>query len=333
MSQVVAIAGATGAVGTEFIKLLEQRNYPLQKLKLLASARSVGKQLRFREQTLTVEELRPEAFQDVDVAFFSAGGDRSKEFAPAAVEAGALVIDNSSAFRMDDGVPLVVPEINAEAARRHRGLIANPNCSTIQMVVALNPLHQESPLQRVVVSTYQAVSGAGASGMQELLDQVRDYTQGKPLTPQAFPKQILFNLIPHIDVFQENGYTKEEMKMVLETRKIMSIPELPVSATCVRVPVLRAHSESIWVETETKISEARARELFVQAPGIQLVDERKPGGYPVPWEASETFDTYVGRVREDLSHPRGLTFWCVADQLYKGAALNAIQIAEVLLES
>jgi aspartate-semialdehyde dehydrogenase len=333
MSQVVAIAGATGAVGTEFIKLLEQRNYPLQKLKLLASARSVGKQLRFRGQTLTVEELRPEAFQDVDVAFFSAGGDRSKEFAPAAVEAGALVIDNSSAFRMDEGVPLVVPEINAEAARRHKGLIANPNCSTIQMVVALNPLHQESPLQRVVVSTYQAVSGAGASGMQELLDQVRDYTQGKLLTTQAFPKQILFNLIPHIDVFQENGYTKEEMKMVLETRKIMSIPELPVSATCVRVPVLRAHSESIWVETETKISEARARELFVQAPGIQLVDERKPGGYPVPWEASETFDTYVGRVREDLSHPRGLTFWCVADQLYKGAALNAIQIAEVLLES
>ena len=333
MSQVVAIAGATGAVGTEFIKLLEQRNYPLQKLKLLASARSVGKQLRFRDQTLMVEELRPEAFQDVDVAFFSAGGDRSKEFAPAAVEAGALVIDNSSAFRMEEGVPLVVPEINAEAARRHKGLIANPNCSTIQMVVALNPLHQESPLQRVVVSTYQAVSGAGASGMQELLDQVRDYTQGKPLAIQAFPKQILFNLIPHIDVFQENGYTKEEMKMVLETRKIMSIPELPVSATCVRVPVLRAHSESIWVETETKISEARARELFVQAPGIQLVDERKPGGYPVPWEASETFDTYVGRVREDLSHPRGLTFWCVADQLYKGAALNAIQIAEVLLES
>ena len=333
MSQVVAIAGATGAVGTEFIKLLEQRNYPLQKLKLLASARSVGKQLRFRDQTLMVEELRPEAFQDVDVAFFSAGGDRSKEFAPAAVEAGALVIDNSSAFRMEEGVPLVVPEINAEAARRHKGLIANPNCSTIQMVVALNPLHQESPLQRVVVSTYQAVSGAGASGMQELLDQVRDYTQGKPLIPQAFPKQILFNLIPHIDVFQENGYTKEEMKMVLETRKIMSIPELPVSATCVRVPVLRAHSESIWVETETKISEARARELFVQAPGIQLVDERKPGGYPVPWEASKTFDTYVGRVREDLSHPRGLTFWCVADQLYKGAALNAIQIAEVLLES
>ena len=333
MSQVVAIAGATGAVGTEFIKLLEQRNYPLQKLKLLASARSVGKQLRFRDQTLTVEELRPEAFQDVDVAFFSAGGDRSKEFAPAAVEAGALVIDNSSAFRMEEGVPLVVPEINAEAARRHKGLIANPNCSTIQMVVALNPLHQESPLQRVVVSTYQAVSGAGASGMQELLDQVRDYTQGKLLTTQAFPKQILFNLIPHIDVFQENGYTKEEMKMVLETRKIMSIPELPVSATCVRVPVLRAHSESIWVETETKISEARARELFVQAPGIQLVDERKPGGYPVPWEASETFETYVGRVREDLSHPRGLTFWCVADQLYKGAALNAIQIAEVLLES
>ena len=333
MSQVVAIAGATGAVGTEFIKLLEQRNYPLQKLKLLASARSVGKQLRFRDQTLMVEELRPEAFQDVDVAFFSAGGDRSKEFAPAAVEAGALVIDNSSAFRMEEGVPLVVPEINAEASRRHKGLIANPNCSTIQMVVALNPLHQESPLQRVVVSTYQAVSGAGASGMQELLDQVRDYTQGKPLAIQAFPKQILFNLIPHIDVFQENGYTKEEMKMVLETRKIMSIPELPVSATCVRVPVLRAHSESIWVETETKISEARARELFVQAPGIQLVDERKPGGYPVPWEASETFDTYVGRVREDLSHPRGLTFWCVADQLYKGAALNAIQIAEVLLES
>jgi aspartate-semialdehyde dehydrogenase len=332
MSQIVAITGATGAVGTEFIKLLEQRNYPLQTLKLLASVRSVGKQLRFRDQTLTVEELRPEAFQDVDVTFFAAGGDRSKEFVPVAVEAGVLVIDNSSAFRMKEGVPLVVPEINAEAARRHKGLIANPNCSTIQMVVSLNPLHQESPLQRVVVSTYQAVSGAGASGMQELLDQVSDYTQGNSLRSQTFPKQILFNLIPHIDVFQENGYTKEEMKMVLETRKIMSVPELPVSATCVRVPVLRAHSEAIWVETEAKISEARARELFIQAPGIKLVDERKPGGYPVPWEVSETFDTYVGRVREDLSHPRGLTFWCVADQLYKGAALNAIQIAEVLLE-
>ena len=332
MSQVVAIAGATGAVGTEFLKLLEQRNYPIKELKLLASKRSVGKTLRFRDQTLTVEELRPEAFARVDVAFFSAGGDRSKEFAPAAVEAGALVIDNSSAFRMDEDVPLVVPEINPEAARRHRGLIANPNCSTIQMVVALNPLHQESPLQRVVVSTYQAVSGAGASGMQELLDQVRAYTQGQALTPQAFPKQILFNLIPHIDVFQDNGYTKEEMKMVLETRKIMSLPELPVSATCVRVPVLRAHSEAIWVETQEKISASRAQALFAQAPGICLVDERQPGGYPVPWEVSETLETYVGRVRDDLSHPRGLTFWCVSDQLYKGAALNAIQIAEVLLE-
>jgi aspartate-semialdehyde dehydrogenase len=332
MSQVVAIAGATGAVGTEFIKLLEQRNYPLRELRLLASARSAGKQRSFRGEPLTVQELRPESFQGVDVAFFSAGGERSKEFAPHAVEAGALVIDNSSAFRMEEGVPLVVPEINPAAARQHKGLIANPNCSTIQMVVALNPLHQASPLQRVVVSTYQAVSGAGAEGMQELLDQVQAYAKGEELQVAAFQKQILFNAIPHIDVFQENGYTKEEMKMVYETRKIMSLPELAISATCVRVPVLRAHSESIWVETEQKIEAQRARELFENAAGIKVLDQREAGGYPVPWEVSETFDTYVGRIREDISHPRGLTFWCVSDQLYKGAALNAIQIAEVLLE-
>ena len=330
MSQHVAIAGATGAVGTEFLKLLEARDFPMKSLRLLASSRSAGSKLKFRGENLEVEELTPKSFKGIDIAFFSAGGSRSKEFAPHAVDSGAVVIDNSSAFRMDEKVPLVVPEINPKQAFEHQGLIANPNCSTIQMVVALNPIHRAANIQRVVVSTYQAVSGAGASAMEELKQQLRAWANDEPMKQEVFPTQIAFNLFPHIDVFQDNGYTKEEMKMVHETRKIMNAPNMQISATCVRVPVLRAHSEAVWVETEKPLSESEARELFEKEPGIVVQDERESGGYPTPWHITETQETYVGRIRKDISHPNGLTFWIVADQLYKGAALNAIQIAEVL---
>ena len=330
MSQHVAIAGATGAVGTEFLKLLEARDFPMKSLRLLASSRSAGSKLKFRGENLEVEELTPKSFKGIDIAFFSAGGSRSKEFAPHAVDSGAVVIDNSSAFRMDEKVPLVVPEINPKQAFEHQGLIANPNCSTIQMVVALNPIHRAANIQRVVVSTYQAVSGAGASAMEELKQQLRAWANDEPMKQEVFPTQIAFNLFPHIDVFQDNGYTKEEMKMVHETRKIMNAPNMQISATCVRVPVLRAHSEAVWVETEKPLSEFEARELFEKEPGIVVQDERESGGYPTPWHITETQETYVGRIRKDISHPNGLTFWVVADQLYKGAALNAIQIAEVL---
>ena len=330
MSQHVAIAGATGAVGTEFLKLLEARDFPMKSLRLLASSRSAGSKLKFRGENLEVEELTPKSFKGIYIAFFSAGGSRSKEFAPHAVDSGAVVIDNSSAFRMDEKVPLVVPEINPKQAFEHQGLIANPNCSTIQMVVALNPIHRAANIQRVVVSTYQAVSGAGASAMEELKQQLRAWANDEPMKQEVFPTQIAFNLFPHIDVFQDNGYTKEEMKMVHETRKIMNAPNMQISATCVRVPVLRAHSEAVWVETEKPLSESEARELFEKEPGIVVQDERESGGYPTPWHITETQETYVGRIRKDISHPNGLTFWVVADQLYKGAALNAIQIAEVL---
>ena len=330
MSQHVAIAGATGAVGTEFLKLLEARDFPMKSLRLLASSRSAGSKLKFRGENLEVEELTPKSFKGIDIAFFSVGGSRSKEFAPHAVDSGAVVIDNSSAFRMDEKVPLVVPEINPKQAFEHQGLIANPNCSTIQMVVALNPIHRAANIQRVVVSTYQAVSGAGASAMEELKQQLRAWANDEPMKQEVFPTQIAFNLFPHIDVFQDNGYTKEEMKMVHETRKIMNAPNMQISATCVRVPVLRAHSEAVWVETEKPLSESEARELFEKEPGIVVQDERESGGYPTPWHITETQETYVGRIRKDISHPNGLTFWVVADQLYKGAALNAIQIAEVL---
>jgi len=330
MSQHVAIAGATGAVGTEFLKLLEARDFPMKSLRLLASSRSAGSKLKFRGENLEVEELTPKSFKGIDIAFFSAGGSRSKEFAPHAVDSGAVVIDNSSAFRMDEKVPLVVPEINPKQAFEHQGLIANPNCSTIQMVVALNPIHRAANIQRVVVSTYQAVSGAGASAMEELKQQLRAWANDEPMKQEVFPTQIAFNLFPHIDVFQDNGYTKEEMKMVHETRKIMNAPNMQISATCVRVPVLRAHSEAVWVETEKPLSESEARELFEKEPGIVVQDERESGGYPTPWHITETQETYVGRIRKDISHPNGLTFWVVADQLYKGVALNAIQIAEVL---
>ena len=326
----VAIAGATGAVGREFLKLMEARDFPINNLKLLASERSVGKKLEFCGEQIAVEELTPKSFQGVDLAFFSAGKGRSREFVRHAVDAGTVVIDNSSAFRMDPDVPLVVPEINPHMAFKHNGIIANPNCSTIQMVVALNPLHKAATINRVVVSTYQSTSGAGAKGMRELLKQTQAWVNNEPLEVSTFPAQIAFNLFPHVDVFLKNGYTREEMKMVNETRKIMDAPEMGISATCVRVPVLRAHSEAVWIETERKLTPQEAREILEKAPGIVVKDEPVAGGYPMPWDVDKTVETYVGRIREDFSHPRGLAFWVVADQLYKGAALNSIQIAEVL---
>ncbi len=326
----VAIAGATGAVGREFLKLMEARDFPIKNLKLLASERSVGKKLEYCGEQITVEELTPKSFKGVDLAFFSAGKGRSKEFVHHAVDSGTVVIDNSSAFRMDPDVPLVVPEINPHMAFKHNGIIANPNCSTIQMVVALYPLHKAATINRVVVSTYQSTSGAGAKGMSELLKQTSAWVNNEPMEVSVFPAQIAFNLFPHVDVFLENGYTREEMKMVNETRKIMDAPEMGISATCVRVPVLRAHSEAIWIETERKLTPQEAREILEKAPGIVVKDEPVAGGYPMPWDVDETVEIYVGRIREDFSHPRGLAFWVVADQLYKGAALNSIQIAEVL---
>ncbi|MBT4288228.1 MAG: aspartate-semialdehyde dehydrogenase [Deltaproteobacteria bacterium] len=331
MSVIVAIAGATGAVGTELIKLLELRNFPVKDLRLLASKRSVGKKLIFAQKEIEIQELTEDAFEGIDIAFFSAGASRSLEFCQAAADAGTVVIDNSSAFRMDDGVPLVVPEVNPDAAFDHKGIIANPNCTTIQMLVALKPIHDYSKIKRVIVSTYQSVSGSGASAIVELENQTKAWVAGQTIEKNVYPVQIAFNVIPHVDVFMDNGYTKEEMKMVNETRKIMSAPDITVSATCVRVPVFRAHSEAINIETEQEVSVDKAYELWEKAPGVTIKDNREPAGYPVPHEVSETFDTYIGRVRKDISCKNGLAFWVVADQLFKGAALNAIQIGELLL--
>ena len=330
MSLNLAIAGATGAVGTQFINLLEKRNLPIGELRLLASARSKGKELTFKGNKIRVQELNKDAFAGIDITFFSAGAERSLEFAPASVNAGAVVIDNSSAFRLDPEIPLVIPECNPEDAFDHNGIIANPNCSTIQMVVALKPLHDAAIIKRVIVSTYQAVSGTGMAAMQELEQQVKDHTQGNPIRNHVYPKQIAFNVIPQCDIFMENSYTKEEMKMVYETQKILHAPAMKISATCVRVPVLRSHSESIHIETKKKLSEFQARKILSEGKGILILDEKKDGGYPTPIDCTGTFETYVGRIREDISVENGLAFWCVADQLYKGAALNAIQIAELL---
>jgi aspartate-semialdehyde dehydrogenase len=328
----VAIVGATGAVGEEMRAVLEQRDFPIGKLKLLASARSVGKRFTFKGEEIPVEELTKDSFKDIDVALFSAGASISKEFAPAAVDAGAVVIDNSSAFRMDDAVPLIVPEVNPRDIKKHKGIIANPNCTTIIMVVALKPLYDYSRIKRIIVSTYQSASGAGAKGMDELLRQANAFVNGDDIKAEHFAYQLLFNLIPHIDVFQDNDYTKEEMKMVNETRKIMGDAEIMVSPTCVRVPAVRAHSESINIETEIKITPEKARELFAGAPGLQVIDDPADKKYPMPLFASGEDDCFVGRIREDLSCENGLNFWVVGDQIRKGAALNAVQIAEELVK-
>jgi len=332
MGKRVAVVGATGAVGTEMLKTLEKRNFPVDALLAFASSRSAGKTLHFTGEKIVIEELTADCFkgEDIDIALFSAGAGRSKEFAPAAVAAGAVVVDNSSAFRMDEGVPLVVPEVNPEDIKEHKGIIANPNCSTIQMVVALKPIADAAGLKRVVVSTYQAVSGAGQAAMDECVTQTKEHLEGKQVNVEKFAHQIAFNIIPHIDVFQENGYTREELKMVLETQKIMHLPDLLVSATAVRVPVLRAHSESITVTTSKKLTAAQARELLEKAEGVVVRDNPEKNEYPMPLMVSGEYPVYVGRIREDISQENGLVFWCVADQLLKGAALNAVQIAELL---
>lgn len=331
----VAVVGATGAVGNEMIKMLESRNFPVENIKLLASERSAGKKLKYNGQDIEVELLTKDGGKGVDIALFSAGGSISKEFAPSFAADGCFVIDNSSAWRMDKEVPLVVPEVNAHHLSKDKKLIANPNCSTIQMVVALKPLHDAAKIKRVIVSTYQSVSGAGQRGIDELTAQMKAWAEGKDIpAANKFQYQIALNLIPQIDVFTENGYTKEELKMTYETKKIMDDDKIEVSATCIRVPVFRSHSESVWIETEKPLSPALAKELLSKADGIQLMDEPESKKYPMPLFAEGMQTTYVGRVREDISTKgNALTFWVVSDNLLKGAALNAVQIAEALIKN
>ncbi len=327
----VAIAGATGAVGIEMIKILEERNFPVKELRLLASKRSAGKKMQFAGKQITIQELTHDSFEGIDIALFSAGGDISLEYAPSAVKAGAVVVDNSSAFRMDEEVPLVVPEVNPEAAKAHKGIIANPNCTTAIAAVALWPLHKEFGLKKVIISTYQAASGAGAPGMNELIDGIKDGIEGKPVTNKVFSHPLPYNVIPHIDKFQDNGYTKEEMKVTWETRKIFSEPELLVSCTAVRIPTLRAHSESIVVETEKDVTPEAAREILEKAPGVKVVDNPAECQYPMPLNAAEKWDVEAGRIRQNIIFgSKGLELFISGDQLLKGAALNAVQIAELL---
>ncbi|MEW6500164.1 MAG: aspartate-semialdehyde dehydrogenase [Thermodesulfobacteriota bacterium] len=329
----VAVAGATGAVGGAMLEVLERRNFPLGELRLLASARSVGKKLKFKGQEIAVQEMTKESFKGIDIALFSAGASRSLEFGPAAAAAGAVVVDNSSAFRMDPEIPLVVPEVNPHAIARYpkRGIIANPNCSTIQMLVALKPIHDKVRIKRIVVSTYQAVSGTGAKAIEELDAQVRAYAAGEPLEHKVYPHQIAFNCLPQIDSFLDNGYTKEEMKMVNETRKMFEDDTIGVTATTVRVPVFYGHSEAVNIETEKKITAAEVKALLKDAPGVQLVDEPTLSQYPMAINCAGRFETFVGRIREDESIANGINLWVVSDNIMKGAALNAVQIAEVLI--
>lgn len=334
---VVAVVGATGAVGKEFLEVLHDLDFPASQVKALASARSAGKTLEFKgcgqvaPGQLTVEEMTPASFEGVDIALCSAGASVSKEIRDAIVSAGAVMIDNSSAFRMDEDVPLVVPEVNPQDLSWHSGVIANPNCSTIQMVVALKPLYDLSHIKRVVVSTYQAASGAGAAAMDELYSQTRQFLNGEELTVDAFAHQIAFNCIPHIDKFLDDASTKEEWKMVVETKKIMGDDAIKVAATCVRVPVLRCHGEAVNVEFDSDISVEEAREALAKAPGVTLMDDVDQNVYPMPGLLAGTNDTYVGRLRKDPSVDHGLAFWVVTDQIRKGAALNAVQIAQLLL--
>ena len=328
----VAIVGATGAVGIEMLRVLERRSFPVGDLTLLASARSVGKTLEFRGRPVEVRELTSEAFAGVDLALFSAGGTIAGQFAPAAVQAGATVIDNSSAFRMDPQVPLVVPEINPEAARGHRGIIANPNCTTAITLMGLWPLHRAFGLQRLWASSYQAVSGSGAKAIEELKAQVEALSRGEALSRTVYPWPIAFNVIPQVDAFLDSGYTKEEMKMENEGRKIMALPELRASVTCVRVPVYRAHSVAVSAEFERPVSVAAARAVLEKAPGLRVVDEPARHRYPVPLEVAGKDDCEIGRLRVDCALENGLSFWICGDQLLKGAALNAVQIAELLAE-
>jgi len=328
----VAVAGATGAVGQQMISCLEERNFPIKSIKLLASSRSAGRRLKFNDHEVEVEELTKDSFADIDIALFSAGGGTSKHFAPSAAEHGCVVVDNSSAWRMDPDVPLVIPEVNPRAVAGYskKHIVANPNCSTIQMVVALNPIHQAYGIKRVVVSTYQAVSGTGLKAIEELAGQTRAKMEGAPVEKSVYPHQIAFNCLPHIDVFLDNGYTKEEMKMVNETRKIMSDEELRVTATTVRVPVFYGHSEAINIETRQPVSASEVAVLLEKAPGIKVVDDPKNNVYPLPLDAAGNDLTHVGRIRDDESIANGINMWVVADNIRKGAATNAVQIAEIL---
>lgn len=329
----VAIVGATGAVGETLINLLAEREFPVDKLYLLASSRSAGKTVRFQNQTLRVEDLNDFDFSQVDIAFFSAGGAVSQEFAPKAAACGCIVIDNTSCFRYEDDIPLVVPEVNPQCIAQYtnRGIIANPNCSTIQMVVALKPLHDEAGISRINVATYQAVSGTGKKAVSELINQIGELLNGRQAKAEVYPQQIAFNVLPHIDIFEENGYTREEMKMVWETQKILGDSQILVNPTTVRVPVLYGHSEAVHVEFKQALSVERAKILLENAPGVKVVDNINTLEYPTPFtHAVGQDEVFVGRIRQDISHPYGLNLWVVADNIRKGAATNAIQIAEIL---
>lgn len=326
----LAIVGATGAVGQEMIKVLEQRRFNVKELICLADPREAGTPIKFRTETFKVQAVSEAAFQTADLALFAVNTEISRELAPLAMKNNCLVIDNSYAFRLEEGVPLVVPEVNPEDISLHKGIIANPNCSTIIMVVAINPIHRAARLKRVIVSTYQAVSGAGKAGLEELDANVRAFMDGVPMQPQVFQHPIAFNIIPHIDVFEENDYTREEMKMIWEARKIMHAPELKIAPTAVRVPVYRSHSESINLETENPLSIEEVKRILAEAPGIAVQDDPASNLYPMPLYCSNTDEVYVGRIRKDLSIDNGIALWVVADQIRKGAATNAIQIAEIV---
>ncbi len=328
----VAVVGATGAVGAEMIEVLEARKFPVESLLPLASARSAGGTVSFRGEEIPVNVLSKDSFEGVDIALFSAGSDVSREFAPLAAQAGAVVIDNSAAWRMEPDVPLVVPEVNRSDVFRHKGIIANPNCSTIQLVVALKPLHDRARIRRIVVTTFQSVSGTGKEAMDELIEETRDLLSFKEARPKVYPYQIAFNCLPHIDEFLPSGYTKEEVKLLNETRKIMGDPSIRVTATTVRVPVYVGHSEAVNIETERKLTANEARAILSTAPGVQLYDDPQRKIYPMPLDVAGKDEVYVGRIREDESIPNGLNLWVVADNLRKGAALNAVQIAECLIQ-
>ena len=328
----VAILGATGAVGTELLELLETRNFPVEQLKLLASPRSAGKKLTFQGKSLTVEAVNEDSFKDIDLVLASAGGSSSKAWAKTIVASGAVMIDNSSAFRMDDSVPLVVPEINPEAAQKHQGIIANPNCTTILLGVAVYPLHQIQPIRRMVIATYQSASGAGAMAMEEVKHQAKAILSGEPAKAEILPYPLAFNLFPHNSPLTDSGYCEEELKMINETRKIFNDSTIRVTATCVRVPVLRAHSEAVNLEFDSPFAVSQAREILSQAPGVKLVENWESNYFPMPIDATGKDEVLVGRIRQDLSHPCGLELWLCGDQIRKGAALNAIQIAELLVQ-
>ena len=328
----VAVVGATGAVGEEMRLVLEERKFPIEKLSLFASSRSAGKEYKYKEEKVVVRELKDDSFSGIDIALFSGGDEVSKHFAPLAVQQGTIVIDNGKYFRMDPQVPLVVPEVNPDDLKKHKGLIANPNCSTIQMVVALKPIYDEAGIERVVVATYQSVSGTGKEAIEELKNQAASIAKGKEFEIKAYPYQIAYNALPHIGSFKENGYTSEEMKMLNETRKILGDDNIRVAATTVRVPVYRAHSEVVHIETKKKISVQRTREILSAFPGIKVIDNPEKLEYPLPLFAEGKDEVFIGRIREDISTENGLVMWVVSDNLRKGAALNAVQIAELLIK-